>query len=438
MKKTLSLLVIAVILYSCGSSKKFYQRGQYDMAISKAVKKLRKKPNKEKEILILEQAYTKANNKDNERISFLKLEGNPEMWGELFNRYSKMKNRQSLVRDVLPLEVPSTGRMVQFSMVNYDEEIINAKKKAAEYYYTYGKTLLDKGDRENAKRAYLEFKKVKSYYNDFRDINELMKEALFLATLKVIAEPIPMHSQSLQLSNQFFDNKINEFLGQMPASDFVKFYTQKEAESIGLTNPDHIVQLVFDEFMVGNSNVKEVIKDFSKDNVIKGITVGNELKTGTDKVNICHKFKVSGTASQKTISIEVNEWESHKDHGDYLSSCAPAGTTPTPTSKEFYGTVKATLFLTTKTLISNGILDFKVLDARTGKVLTQEKFPGEFGWQCQWGHYQGDSRALSQKDIDACKGKELQPPPPQDLFIEFTKPIYDQLTNKVRDFYRNY
>jgi hypothetical protein len=224
----------------------------------------------------------------------------------------------------------------------------------------------------------------------------------------------------------------------MPASDFVKFYTQKEAESIGLTNPDHIVQLVFDEFMVGNSNVKEVIKDFSKDNVIKGITVGNELKTGTDKVNICHKFKVSGTASQKTISIEVNEWESHKDHGDYLSSCAPAGTTPTPTSKEFYGTVKATLFLTTKTLISNGILDFKVLDARTGKVLTQEKFPGEFGWQCQWGHYQGDSRALSQKDIDACKGKELPPPPPQDLFIEFTKPIYDQLTNKVRDFYRNY
>ena len=250
MKKTLALLIITIILYSCGSSKKFYQRGQYDMAISKAVKKLRKKPNKEKEILILEQAYTKANNKDNERINFLKLEGNPEMWGELFNRYSKMKNRQSLVRDVLPLEVPSTGRMVQFSMVNYDEEIINAKKKAAEYYYTYGKTLLDKGDRENAKRAYLEFKKVKSYYNDFRDIDELMKEALFLATLKVIAEPIPMHSQSLLLSNQFFDNKINEFLGQMPASDFVKFYTQKEAESIGLTNPDHIVQLVFDEFMV--------------------------------------------------------------------------------------------------------------------------------------------------------------------------------------------
>ena len=134
MKKILTLLVIAVILYSCGSSKKFYQRGQYDMAISKAVKKLRKKPNKEKEILILEQAYTKANNKDNERINFLKLEGNPEMWGELFSRYSKMKNRQSLVRDVLPLEVPSTGRMVQFSMVNYDEEIINAKKKAAEYY----------------------------------------------------------------------------------------------------------------------------------------------------------------------------------------------------------------------------------------------------------------------------------------------------------------
>ena len=47
-------------------------------------------------------------------------------------------------------------------------------------------------------------------------------------------------------------------------------------------------------------------------------------------------------------------------------------------------------------------------------------------------------QSLLGEDIDACNGKELPPPPPQDLFIEFTKPIYDQLTNKIKDFYRNY
>ena len=143
----------------------------------------------------------------------------------------------------------------------------------------------------------------------------------------------------------------------MPASEFVKFYTKKEAEAIGLNNPDHIIQLVFDEFTVGNSHVEQVIEKFSKDNVFEGILVGTQIKKGTDKVDICHKAKVGTTATQKTISIEVKDWESHKDHGDYLESCAPAGTTPAPTSKEVFGKVEATLDLTTKTVISKGILD---------------------------------------------------------------------------------
>ena len=106
--------------------------------------------------------------------------------------------------------------------------------------------------------------------------------------------------------------------------------------------------------------------------------------------------------------------------------------------KEMFGTVKAKLFITTKTLLSNGVLDFKIKDAETGKVISQEKLPGEFGWQCQWGYFNGDIRALSSKQIESTKGKELPPPPPQTLFMEFTKPIYNQLTNKIKTFYANY
>ena len=67
MKKYIVYLLIATFLMSaCTISKKYLQRGQYDMAVNKAVKKLRKKRTKEKEILILEEAYTKANNIDND------------------------------------------------------------------------------------------------------------------------------------------------------------------------------------------------------------------------------------------------------------------------------------------------------------------------------------------------------------------------------------
>lgn len=440
MKQIVYLIVLCLIIGSCTSSKKYYQRAQYDMAIKKAVTKLRKKPNKEKEMLTLEQAYGRAMDKDNERINFLKLEGNPDMWDEVYSRYNKMKSRQSLVKDVLPLEVPSTGRMIQFKMVNFDEEIINAKKKAAEYYYANGKTILNKENRtrEDAKKAYLQFKRVKQLYSNYKDIDNLMKESKFLATLKVIAEPIPMHSATFQLTNEFFDNKINEFLATMPASEFVKFYTQQEAEKIGLQNPDHIIQLIFDDFVVGQTHVKEQIQDINKDNVFEGILVGTQIKKGTDKVDVCHKVISTGSSGTKTISIEVQNWETHKKHGDYLGDCVAAGGTPTTTMKEMFGTVKAKLFITTKTLLSNGVLDFKIKDAETGKVISQEKLPGEFGWQCQWGYFNGDIRALSSKQIESTKGKELPPPPPQTLFMEFTKPIYNQLTNKIKTFYANY
>jgi len=432
MKNLILIILIGTLLGACASSKKYLQRGNYDAAIKLAVKKLRKKPTKEKEILILEKAYTKANNKNNERLDFIKLEGNPNIWDEVYQIYNSMKIRQSLVNEVLPLQIISTGRMVQFPRVNYDEEIINAKKKAAEYFYTHANQLLAKGDRDNAKRAYLEFKKVKAFYSDYMDVDEKLKESKYLATLKVIAEPIPMHSQTFSLSNEFFDNKINEFLANMPSSEFVRFYTVNEAKTVGLENPSHVLKIRFDDFVVGQLIMKEKETQESKDNVIMGVRDGNQIKTGTEKIKICHKALNKADA---TMTISVRDWGNHSSHSDYLGPC---GTTPTSSMEVMYGTAKATLKLTTKTLVSKGLLDFKIIDFQSDKVLTQSKFPGEFAWTNQYGSYNGDIRALSSNQQKAVKANELPPPPPQDLFIEFTKPIYDQLTNKVRTFYKNY
>lgn len=432
MRKILPVLIATAILVGCASSTKYYQQGNYDAAIRLAVKKLRKKPTKEKEILVLEQAYERANKKDNDRLNFLKMEGNPSMWDEVHSRFSSLKTRQNLVSEVLPLELLSTGRMIQFPTVNYDEEIINSKKNAAKYFYEHAMVLLAKGDRENAKKAYFEFKKVKSFYANYEDVDEKLKESKWLATLKVIAEPIPMHSATFSLSNEFFDNKINEFLGTMPASEFVRFYTVGEAKAEGVDNPSHIIKIQFDDFVVGQLIIREKEFQVQKDNVVMGIKDGNQIKTGNDKIKICH------TAPNKTPvtqSIAATAWTSHSKHGDYLGPCS---VTPTTSMEVMYGTAKATVNITTRTLISKGLLDFKIVDFQTNKVLTQEKFPGEFGWTNEFGRYNGDIRALSPSQVEAVNNKQLQPPPPQVLFTEFTKPIYNQLTSKINTFYRNY
>jgi len=103
-----------------------------------------------------------------------------------------------------------------------------------------------------------------------------------------------------------------------------------------------------------------------------------------------------------------------------------------------YGKVKAKLSRNRKTVVSRGLLDMQIRDFETKKTVFQDKFPGEFTWVSEWGSYNGDERALDAPQLRMTKSLELNPPAPQDLFVEFSKPIYNSLTNRLRSFYEKY
>jgi hypothetical protein len=107
-------------------------------------------------------------------------------------------------------------------------------------------------------------------------------------------------------------------------------------------------------------------------------------------------------------------------------------------TNKVYGTVKATLYQYPKTTTSKGVVSFRIVDAKTGALLTAEKMPGEFVWVSEWATFNGDERALSAGQQRLTTLKEQPAPAAQDLFIEFTKPIYDQITAKINEFYKNY
>ena len=74
LRSTLILLISAFVLISCNSSSKLLQKGRYDAAIEKSVRKLRKNPGNDRELRVLREAYGKANSFDMEEISFLAKE----------------------------------------------------------------------------------------------------------------------------------------------------------------------------------------------------------------------------------------------------------------------------------------------------------------------------------------------------------------------------
>ena len=103
-----------------------------------------------------------------------------------------------------------------------------------------------------------------------------------------------------------------------------------------------------------------------------------------------------------------------------------------------YNTVKAKLTTTRKEVLSNGLLSMVVVDAKTNGILSHKKFAGEYVWVNSWARYNGDERALTNQQLQLCKQSEAQPPGAQDLFLEFSKPIYNQLVPALRSFYQNY
>jgi len=173
MKKIGYLLLFISLFYGCASSKKLLEKGEYDKAIAKSAKALKKDPNDSKQMNILQEAYSQANMFDNEQIGFLKKENRGDNWFKIYIIYSRLKKREDIIRSLPPQD------RNQFTLVNYDNQIIHSKKQAVSNFYQQGLALLNKGGKQNARVAYQDFIKVHNIYPNYKNINHLIDESHF-------------------------------------------------------------------------------------------------------------------------------------------------------------------------------------------------------------------------------------------------------------------
>src|SRR4030042_3129461 len=308
MKKLTYLLTLVVIFSSCASSKKLMQRGNYDGAIGKSVKELRKNPNNAKQADILDRSYKIANERDNERIKFLKRENNPNNWDEVFILYSSLQNRQSLVRTVLPLNID--GRNINYPYVDYDAEIIAAKNKAADYFYQNAQQLIKLGTKEGYRQAYDELMKASKYTGgQYLDIDRMIEEA----QLKGMSRALVLVNNMTHINlDPVFVEDLLEINTDGLESPWVEFHFKDLDEQI---NYDYTIFINLESIMVSPDNVKESDKIYKKEiqdgfdyvldargNVMKD-TAGNDIKVPKYKTLSC---TVIETHQNKFVRIEGN------------------------------------------------------------------------------------------------------------------------------------
>lgn len=221
MKKSLPLLIAITILFSgCGSSKKQLEKGNYDAAIATAVKQLRKDPDDNKQIATLERSYKIVNEQDNERIRFLKLEGRPQNYDEIYLIYKRMSDRQAMVRTVMPLNAGT--RSVEFPYVDYVPEMIAAKRKSADFYYAHGNELMKTGIKENYRQAYFEFIRAKEYVGDYEGIDGKIMDAKYLGMSRVYVSL--QNTTMIKFPKEFEEDLLTVNL-QALNSEWVEFHT---------------------------------------------------------------------------------------------------------------------------------------------------------------------------------------------------------------------
>ncbi len=298
-------LAFAILVFGCGSPKKQMESGNYEGAIIKAVEKLRKDRTDEKNIDILERSYTIALEQDNERIRFLKMEGKADNWDDIYLVYKKMNDRQTMVRTVLPLQ--SGAKSVNFPYVDYMEEMIVAKKKAADFYYSHGQTLLESRTKEGYRQAYYEFIRAKEYAGDYEGIDDMIYETKLMGMSRVL----------VQIQNQSHINFPPEFQADLLAldlprlnSEWVEYHTKALDEEVQF---DYFVNVSVKIIGVSPDNtfqtdtlIKREIEDGyqyvldANGNVMRD-TLGNDVKVKKYRAVQCALIR---TTQEKSCNIE--------------------------------------------------------------------------------------------------------------------------------------
>lgn len=363
-----------IIIGGCTTGKNALQKGDYDASVEKSVSRLQNSPKNSEAMQVLKMAYDLALKDHLRKIEEAKMSNDLFRWESVMYDYQKINQLADDINScpACLVIIPKPSK--------YISELADSKYNAAVARYNSGMGYMIENNRKAAKKAYYEFEKVINLQPDYKDVKAKMEDAYWAAVTKVVVQPILINSNTYKLSGDYFQQQIDQYIAKYSRNKFVIFYGEAQATEQKIV-PDQVLSLNFDDFVVGQTYVKERVEKLERDSIVIGET--------RDK-------------------------------------------------KPVYGTVKATLSIFEKNISSSGLLDMSITDWKTRKLVHQQKFPGTYLWRDSWASYKGDDRALTKQQLAITKRREQLPPPPNALFLEFTKPIYNQLVDDISYYYNNY
>lgn len=254
MKRLLLATVLLSMLLSCSGRKqveKALYTGNYDAAITNALKKLRTNKNikrKQDFAYLLQDAYNKATARDLNSIDHLKKDGNPEQYKTIYELYANIDARQKSIKPVLPLRID--GKELAFNFVDVSDNIVDYRYKTSEYLIDKGVGLLDTDDKFKSRKAYNLLNYIEKINPNFEENRSLMDEAYIKGLDHVIVQ---IENQT----EQIIPNKLKDELLDFNAYGLNQFWTQYHTDKVTDINYDYELQLQLKQINISPEHVRE-------------------------------------------------------------------------------------------------------------------------------------------------------------------------------------
>lgn len=380
MTKFCSFLVICslILLYSCKTAGKSYQKGNYTDAIERGVKKLQKDPYDYETKELVQNSYNYTVNELEDQIRILSNSKSENRFDRIFQEYVALQRLYETVH-----EYPAVAKIIKVK--DYSEFIETYREKAAEVHTYKAKKWMNEGTKDAYREAYKEFRIAASYYPDDFELRKQKDSAYDKAVVKVIISPIRNfggynYGSPYQIQN--FQRDVLRTLSYNMNNEFIRFYSEFEARNKDIM-PDQIMELNLSRISFGQPYDNKTTREVSKEVVIKEIV-----------------YKPDSVVKQ-------------------------------------YGRVTARIITTKRTLISQGDLFITVRDTR-GRTIWNDRFTGEHKWQTDFASYTGDERALTETDKNSLNNNNYNPPNEDQIMEELLRQIQNDLSYRLRNYYTRY
>ncbi|MDA3944303.1 MAG: hypothetical protein PF694_12280 [Bacteroidetes bacterium] len=171
--KMFSLVLLAFVI-GCSSPQKLMEQQRYDEAILKSSERINAGSENKKNLLIFQEAYHTANQKDHDRIIQLKASGEPDIWPAVYWHYAAIQKRI-----VMAQKLPEAQRKkLDLPGMTVEDELNAAKNKATHFLFASATMLLEKGGKAAALEAFNELSELQRIHKNYPGLDAAMRKAL--------------------------------------------------------------------------------------------------------------------------------------------------------------------------------------------------------------------------------------------------------------------